>query len=75
MPLVNAGLVQAILTAHNVKSASLGKYPPPTPETVLAAEILKRVLTGAYDGKFAVASTGRKRPLAGRDIQPRWYRS
>ena len=57
MPLVNAGLVQAILTAHNTKRTSLGQYPPPTSETILAAEILKRTLGRTYDGKFAVSVT------------------
>jgi hypothetical protein len=57
VPFVNAGLVQAILTAHNSKNASLGKYPPPTSETIFAAEILKRALGGAYNGKFAISVT------------------
>jgi hypothetical protein len=57
VPLVNAGLVQAILNAHTSKNASLGQYPPPSRETILAAEILKRGLGGTYNGKFAVSVT------------------
>jgi hypothetical protein len=57
MPIVTAGLVQAILTAHTTKRTSLGQYPPPTSETILAAEILKHTLGRTYAGKFAVSVT------------------